>query len=61
MFAMLWRTEYFTRKDQEKQMGKNLQIWLIAFTVVLILFYGLDHLIMNVQGLPLNLDLTPSQ
>jgi len=42
-------------------MGKNLQIWLIAFAVVLVLFYGLDHLIMNVQGLPLNIDLTPSQ
>jgi len=42
-------------------MGKNLQIWLAAFAVVLVFFYGLDHLIMNVQGLPLNIDLTPSQ
>ncbi len=58
---MPWRTVSFTRKDQEKKMGNNLQVWLVAFAVVLIFFYGLDHLIMNMQGLPLNIDLTPSQ
>ncbi len=51
----------FTRNDEEKKMAKNLQIWLAAFVVVLVFFYGLNHLVMNVQGLPLNLDLTPSQ
>ncbi len=58
---MSWRMDYFTGKDQEKKMGKNLQIWLVAFAAVLIFFYGLDHLVMNMQGLPLNIDLTPSQ
>ena len=33
---------------------------LIAFAVVLTAFYGLDHLVMSMQGLPLNLDLTPA-
>jgi len=37
----------------------------IAFVVALIaaffLFYGMDHMIMGMQGLPLNLDLTPAQ
>ena len=42
-------------------MAKNLQIWLVAFVVVAIYFYGLDHFIMSVQGLPLNMNLTPSQ
>jgi uncharacterized protein HemY len=32
----------------------------IAFVVVLAVFYGLDHFIMNIQGLPLNADLTPA-
>ena len=42
-------------------MAKNLQVWLTAFAVVTIYFYGLDHFIMSVQGLPLNMNLTPSQ
>lgn len=40
---------------------KQQKIWLVAFVVVLIYFYGLDHFIMGVQGLPLNLNLSPSQ
>ena len=32
----------------------------IAFAIVLVLFYGLNHLIMGMQGLPLNMDLTPA-
>ncbi len=32
-----------------------------AFIIALILFYLLDHGIMTMQGLPLNLDLTPAQ
>jgi len=42
-------------------MVKNMRIWLIAFAVVLIYFYALDHFIMGVQGLPLNMNLNPSQ
>lgn len=33
---------------------------LLVFAIVLVCFYGLDHFIMNSQGLPLNLDLTPA-
>jgi hypothetical protein len=33
--------------------------WLIALAVVLLAFYGLDLLVMGIQGLPLNWDLTP--
>ncbi len=38
-----------------------LLIWLVALGVTLAAFYGLDHLSMNMQGLPLNWDLTPAQ
>ena len=38
-----------------------LLIWLGAFVVSLVAFYALDHFIMAIQGLPLNLDLTPAQ
>lgn len=36
-------------------------IWTGAFLLTFMIFYGLDHFIMSVQGLPLNLDLTPKQ
>jgi len=42
-------------------MIKNLQIWLVTFTVAFLYFYGLDHFIMSMQGLPLNMNLTPAQ
>jgi preprotein translocase subunit SecE len=32
-----------------------------AFILTLLVFYGIDHLIMAAQGLPLNFDLTPAQ
>ncbi len=35
--------------------------WLGAIVVTLVFFYGLDQLIMSMQGLPLNLNLTPVQ
>ena len=44
-----------------KQHMTQKKIWLIAFVVVLIYFYGLDHFIMGVQGLPLSLNLSPAQ
>ncbi len=31
-----------------------------AFVLALLAFYGLDHFIMSIQGLPLNLDLSPA-
>jgi hypothetical protein len=36
-------------------------ISLVAFILVLALFYGLNHFVMGLQGLPLNLDMTPAQ
>ncbi|MEN8213225.1 MAG: hypothetical protein ABFR19_02580 [Pseudomonadota bacterium] len=47
---------------QKTKMGffSTLLATIIAFVVVLLLFYGLNHLIMGMQGLPLNLDLTPA-
>ncbi|MCP3672091.1 MAG: hypothetical protein GY814_17010 [Gammaproteobacteria bacterium] len=41
-------------------MGGMLVISVIAFIIALIAFYGLNHLVMGVQGLPLNLDLSPA-
>ncbi|MCP4996659.1 MAG: hypothetical protein GY934_23225 [Gammaproteobacteria bacterium] len=32
----------------------------IVFAAVLAGFYGLDHFVMGIQGLPLNSDLTPA-
>jgi len=36
-------------------------IWVGALAVSLLGFYLLNHGIMSMQGLPLNLDLTPAQ
>ena len=33
--------------------------WIVAMAVTLAFFYGLDHFLMSVQGLPLDWDLTP--
>lgn len=35
--------------------------WLGAFAIALVAFYVMDHLVMFMQGLPLNFDLTPVQ
>lgn len=35
--------------------------WVIAIALALIGFYALDQFIMAIQGLPLNLDLTPAR
>jgi hypothetical protein len=36
-------------------------IWVGAFALTLLLFYGIDQFIMAAQGLPLNWDMTPAQ
>ena len=41
--------------------NKPLVNWVLAAILVVGLFYGLNHMIMSMQGLPLNLDLTPGQ
>jgi uncharacterized membrane protein len=38
----------------------HLIVWIVALIVVLLVFYGLDHFIMSIQGLPLNLNMTPA-
>ena len=35
--------------------------WVVAIAVTLLAFYAMDHLIMGMQGLPLNWDLSPAQ
>ena len=40
--------------------GSTLIAMVMAFVLVLLVFYGLDHLIMGMQGLPLNMDLSPA-
>jgi formate/nitrite transporter FocA (FNT family) len=42
-------------------MSVSLKAWLVSLILVLLVFYGIDHLVMSMQGLPLNLDLTPAQ
>ncbi len=39
----------------------TLLVWIGAFIMTLLLFYGIDHFIMVAQGLPLNFDMTPAQ
>ncbi|MEN8168266.1 MAG: hypothetical protein ABFR65_12440 [Pseudomonadota bacterium] len=48
--------------SEQKSMGvaSRFIAIVIAFVVVLAAFYGLDHFIMSIQGLPLNADLTPA-
>ncbi len=41
--------------------SKTILIWVGAFAVTFVVFYGLDLLVMGAQGLPLNFDLTPAQ
>jgi len=42
-------------------MNTSFKVWLAAFALMLLFFYGLDHGVMKLQGLPLNFDLTPAQ
>jgi len=48
--------------QERRKMGffSTLLSVVIAFAIVLAFFYGLNHLIMGMQGLPLNMDLTPA-
>lgn len=36
-------------------------VWVTVLVITLIVFYGMNHLVMGMQGLPLNWDLTPAQ
>jgi hypothetical protein len=47
--------------DEKKMgLGTTLVVTVVAFFLVAVLFYGLDHFIMGIQGLPLNMDLSPA-
>lgn len=48
--------------EQQSNTGiaRQLAAVVIAIVIMLVFFYGLDHLVMGMQGLPLNLDLTPA-
>jgi len=35
--------------------------WLIAISITLLAFYVMDQLVMSMQGLPLDWDLSPAQ
>jgi len=48
-------------QDKQTGMGATLLYWLVAIAVAAALFYGLDHGVMAMQGLPLNWDLSPAQ
>lgn len=48
---------------EKKRMGvaSLTLVWVGALMLTLLAFYGLDHFIMSLQGLPLNMDLSPAQ
>jgi len=41
--------------DTRKAVGR----WIVVMAATLAFFYGLDHFIMSVQGLPLDWNMTP--
>ncbi len=47
--------------DIEVNLNNRVYTWLLATILVVCLFYGMNHVIMSMQGLPLNFDLTPVQ
>lgn len=40
---------------------KTIKIWALSFIIAIAVFYAMDHAIMSIQGLPLNIDMTPAQ
>jgi len=40
---------------------KTLKNWLLSFVIAFALFYLMDHSMMSMQGLPLNINMTPAQ
>ncbi|GMQ95803.1 MAG: hypothetical protein BMS9Abin14_263 [Gammaproteobacteria bacterium] len=46
---------------RERSAAGSPLMWLAVFALVILAFYAMDHGIMALQGLPLNLDLTPAQ
>lgn len=40
---------------------KMIKNWLLSFVIAFSVFYLMDHAIMSMQSLPLNIDMTPAQ
>jgi len=40
---------------------KTLRNWVLSFVIAFAGFYLMNHAIMSMQGLPLNIDMTPAQ
>ncbi len=40
---------------------KMLKNWILSFIIAIAVFYTMDHATMSMQGLPLNIDMTPAQ
>lgn len=41
--------------------AKDALVGIVIFAGVFLAFYGIDHFVMNSQGLPLNWNMTPAQ
>lgn len=44
--------------ERKMKMIKN---WLLSFVIAFAVFYLMDHAMMSMQSLPLNIDMTPAQ
>jgi hypothetical protein len=40
---------------------KAIKNWVLSFLITIAVFYIMDHSIMAMQDLPLNIDMTPAQ
>jgi len=49
-----------SKTTQPKKAGRIIA-WLVAILVALAAFYLMNHVVMSMQGLPLNWNLTPEQ
>jgi len=45
---------------KKKRATDNMLIWVAALVIAVAIFYGLDHFVMGIQGLPLSWNLTPA-
>jgi len=45
---------------EKNKTSDNVMIWLAATAIALAIFYGLDHFVMSIQGLPLTWTLAPA-
>lgn len=51
--------EVMTTDSDRRGKSHKIFIWSAALLVTLVAFYVLNHVVMTMQGLPLNWDLTP--